>query len=182
MIKLTFRIGLATLAIVLVANNDVSGRGGGRGGGGRGGGGGMGGGMSRPSPAMGRSPSMARPATPMNRPSMPSIVPVQESLRTPSVGGPGVGARPGVGAPGAGAEHPGVGGPGAGAGVRARPSAGQLNDFLNIGPSGGARPGTLPSRSGAGGAAADFLQGGGARTAPVLDRVLVHFQPAPAQI
>ena len=35
MIKLTFRIGLATLAIVLVVNSDVSGRGGGRGGGAR---------------------------------------------------------------------------------------------------------------------------------------------------
>ena len=82
--------------------------------------------------------------------------------------GRGGAARPGAGAGGA---RPGVGAGGAGANVAAgaRPSAGQVNNFLDVprastgavGAGGGARPG-------AGGAAGEFLQGGGGAAAAQL--------------
>jgi len=140
----------------------------GRGGGGRGGGGGGGGGarpsmggggggaaMSRPSPSVGRSPSLGggspRPNPGANRPS------------TGAIGG-GAGARPGTGAIGGNRPGPaprpggiGAGGPGAGIAGGGRPNAGQLNNFLDLPrPSTGAvgaRPG-----GGGGGAAADFFR------------------------
>lgn len=185
--KTTIRIGLATLVIVVLTIGDAGaffGRGGGRGGGGgmsRGGGGGFsGGGMSRPSPSMNRSPSMSRPSPAMNRPSGPSMSRPSPGMASRPGGGvsPGAMPRPG-GLPSAGARPGGVtgagtrpgGGVGPGGGIGSRPSTGQLNNFLNIAPGGGAGgASTLPAnRSGylggsiAGGAAADFLQGGGAR-------------------
>jgi hypothetical protein len=140
-----------------------------RGGGGmsRGGGGGAarGGGMtSRPSPAMNRSPSMSRPSTGVGAGSSPT------GGARPGVGAPGAGTRPGagVGAPGAGTRPgAGVGAPGVGA----RPSAGDLKGFLNIGPSTGAigagRPGGANPGVAGGGAAAAFFQGEGVAGRPV---------------
>jgi hypothetical protein len=192
---------LVVMVLSLVSAGQLWARGGGRGGGGfsgggmsRGGGGGFsGGGMaSRPSPAMSRSPSMSRPAAPSmsrpssglagggvanagTRPASGAGVGAPGAGARPGVGAPGAGARPSVGAPGAGAR-PGVGGPGSGArpgapGTVGRPSAGDLQGFLNIGPSTGAigtgRPsgailGVVAGGAAAGGAAAAFLQGGGA--------------------
>jgi hypothetical protein len=143
-------------AILFLAQDSLLARGGGGGGRGGGGGGGAraggGGGMSA---AAGRSPAMgagaaARPAAGGGAAARPAVRPAG------SVGGA---ARPGTGA----------GGPGTNAGVGARPSAGQLNNFLDIplastgavGAGGGVRPG-------AGGAAADFLQGGGGAAASQL--------------
>ena len=189
--KTTIRIGLATLVIVVLTIGDAGaffGRGGGRGGGGmsRGGGGFSGGGMSRPSPSMNRSPSMSRPSPSMNRPSGPSMSRPSPGMASRPGGGmspgamprpgglPSTGARPVGGVAGGGTRPGGVagtrpGGVGPGSGVGSRPSTGQLNNFLNIVPGGGAggastlpanRPGNMGG-SIAGGAAADFLQGGG---------------------
>ena len=134
--------------------------------------------MSRPSPSMNRSPSMSRPSPAMNRPSGPSMSRPSPGIASRPGGGvsPGAMPRPG-GLPSAGARPGGVtgagtrpgGGVGPGGGIGSRPSTGQLNNFLNIAPGGGAggastlpanRPGNLGG-SIAGGAAADFLQGGG---------------------
>ena len=190
--KTTIRIGLATLVIVVLTIGDAGaffGRGGGRGGGGmsRGGGGfSGGGGMSRPSPSMNRSPSMSRPSPSMNRPSGSSMSRPSPGMASRPGGGmspgamprpgglPSTGARPVGGVAGGGTRPGGVagtrpGGVGPGSGVGSRPSTGQLNNFLNIAPGGGAggastlpanRPGNMGG-SIAGGAAADFLQGGG---------------------
>lgn len=190
--KTTIRIGLATLVIVVLTIGDAGaffGRGGGRSGGGmsRGGGGfSGGGGMSRPSPSMNRSPSMSRPSPSMNRPSGPSMSRPSPGMASRPGGGmspgamprpgglPSTGARPVGGVAGGGTRPGGVagtrpGGVGPGSGVGSRPSTGQLNNFLNIAPGGGAggastlpanRPGNMGG-SIAGGAAADFLQGGG---------------------
>jgi hypothetical protein len=156
-------------AIGLPANSDLFARGGG--GGGRGGGGGYrgggGAGMSR-APA-GRTPAVSRPAygssaVGASRPSAPRPNVSRPSVTPPArVSPPISGTRPNVG------TRPG-------AGVATRPSAGQLNNFLDVHPSGGARPGTLPAsqpgnRAGAiaaaagGGAAAEFLRDSSARPA-----------------
>ena len=126
---------------------------------------------SRPSPAVGRSPSVSRPASP--------------SISRPSPGGfPAGGPRPGVSSLPAAGNRPGAGNlPGAGArpgignqpGFGARPSPGDLNNFLNIKPSNGAinRPGSLPGGSNlpAGNAAAQFLQQGGVAGRPVAGQL-----------
>ncbi len=193
------------LTLVIVAFGALSGgqalARGGRGGGGfsgggggmsRGGGGGFsGGGMaSRPSPAMNRSPSMSRPSMPStSRPSTPSMSRPSTgiggggmpSTGRPSIGAPGAGTRPGVGTPGVGT--PGVGAPVVGArpgfgstGVGSRPSAGDLQGFLNIGPSTGAIGGSAGVRPSGGnavgdGAAAAFLQGGGVASRPAAGQL-----------
>lgn len=151
------RICLVMLMTVFLTMNDAHARGGFGGGGGRGGGG-----MSRPSPSVGRSPSMSRPAAapsrPTGAPSRPSTPSVSRPSGVPSRSpAANTGSRPGTSA-----------GSRTGSGAMTRPSAGQLNNFLDVKPSGGAgRPSTLPAgRTGnvaGGGAAADFLQGGGAR-------------------
>ncbi|MCE9606005.1 MAG: hypothetical protein K8U03_14005 [Planctomycetia bacterium] len=143
-----------------VAWQDLYGRGGGggaRAGGGGGGArpsmGGGGGGMSRPSPAIGHSPSLgggggARPN--------PGIA------NRPATGGAGIG-RPGPG-PGSADSRPG----GAGAGIAGggRPNAGQLNNFLDVPRASTGAIGGATARPGAGGAAADFFRdGGGAASA-----------------
>jgi len=160
--------------------------------------------MSR-SPSMSRPsmPSMSRPSTGMGGGSLPGAgarpgVGTPGAGARPGVGTPGVGTRPGVGAPGAGAR-PGVGGPGAGGpgaggpgaggpgaggpgaggpGAGGRPSAGDLQGFLNIGPSTGAIGGGAAARPGGanlgtvgGGAAAAFLQGGGAAGRPAAGQL-----------
>jgi hypothetical protein len=103
--------------------------------------------MSRPNPGMASRPGGGMSSGAMPRPG----------------GLPSTGTRPG----GVAGTRPGSVGPGSGVG--SRPSAGQLNNFLNIAPGGGAggastlpanRPGNMGG-SIAGGAAADFLQGGG---------------------
>lgn len=101
--------------------------------------------MSRPSPSISRSPSVSRPAPSINRPAAPSP-------SRPSAGGGG--ARPSTG-------------------VATRPTAGQLQNFLDVPAGGAARAGNLPaSRPGGGvnaaaggGAAAEFLRGGGPQAA-----------------
>jgi hypothetical protein len=133
------------------------GRGGGGGGGGRVGGGGGGGGVSR-SPAVSRpSPAVSRPSTPsVSRPSTPSVS--RPNVTPPKASQPGVGTRPSTG------TRPGTGAAG-------RPSAGQLQDFLDVKPGGGTgRPSTRPGAVAgavaggvAGGAAAEFLRDSGAR-------------------
>lgn len=147
-------------AVCCFATQETEGRGGGRGGGGGragggGGGGRVGGGGGMPA---GRSPSLggggARPAP------RPSPAPARPSTGarpgTGAVARPATGARPGTGAqPGTGAiTRPG-------SGVGGRPSAGDLNNFLDI-----PRPATgaigAGAAAGAGGAAADFLREGGA--------------------
>ena len=163
---------LMVLAILMLTVGEASARGGGGrgggGGGGRGGGGfsggggrggyGGGGGMSRPSPAVNRSPAVSRPSPSMSRPSTPNVS--RPSAAPPRASQPISGARPGAGA----AARPG-------AGAAARPSAGQLQNFLDMPAGGAGRPGTLPAtRPGniagavaggvAGGAAAEFLRGG----------------------
>lgn len=142
--------GLAFLsAAFLISSNDLDGRGGrgggGGGGGGRGGavGGGFSGGgsISRGGGLGSAGPSVSRPIA-------------------PSVGGGPVGGKVGGGGgrvPGVGSgpigSKPGIGGPGKG------PSAGQLQNFLDMsGPQGGPRAGTLPA--GGPGAVADFFQKG----------------------
>lgn len=138
------------------------GRGGGGGGISRGGGGGFGGGgggMSRPSPSISRSPSMSRPSPSVNRPSTGAARP----------GTGAVGSRPGTGAVGnrtgggLGENRPGAGG---------RPSAGDLQNFLDLprastgaiggGAGVGNRAGSGLGNAAAGGAAAEFLRSGGA--------------------
>lgn len=151
--------------------------------GGRGGGGGrsMGGGgmssMSRSSPAMSRSPSMSRPSMPSYggggaaRPSMGAVSGRPSGGARPGSPGPVGGARPGAGGV---AARPGVGAgtrPGTGLAAGGRPSAGQLQNFLNLPSQGGrlaadAGAGLAGSRLPAGGnaAVADFFQGTAART------------------
>lgn len=171
--KLSF-ILVVFSAVCLLAAGDLLARGGG---GGLGGGGmSRGGGASFSRPSAGRTPSVSRPSP---RPSMPSAS--RPSASRPSAGArPSVGTRPSAGAlPGAGTRP--SAGTRPGTGVAARPSAGQLQSFLDLSPSGGAaRPSTLPAtRPGsaglggavaggiaggiAGGAAADFLRDSGAR-------------------
>jgi len=146
---------LATSVII----TDVWARGGRGGGGARGGGGGVA--ASRPSPSVGRSPSVARPSTP--------------SVARPATGGPAGGARPSTGAgvrPGTGAAGAaGAGRPSAGTRPAAggRPSQGDVRNFLDIKPSGGVAGGVgaRPGNAGAGGAAAEFLGIGGVARTPV---------------
>jgi len=143
-------------AILLLAQVNILARGGGGGGGARGGG--AGGGAARPAPAAGRSPAISggvsagaatRPAAGAGAAARPAA-------------GAGVATRPAVGA--SGAARPGVSAGGAGANVAAgaRPSAGQVNNFLDVPRAstgaGAAGGGVRPS---AGGAAGEFLQGGG---------------------
>jgi hypothetical protein len=150
--------------------------------------------MSRPSmPSYGASrPSgsfsgASRPGMSAPRPSSPGIGASRPSVGTrpgttrPGTGAPGLGSRPSAGTLPAGGARPGSGiggtGPGrSGLGSSSRPSAGQLNDFLDLKPSvggGPASPGRTSGLSGAlaggiagglaGGAAADFLRDSGAR-------------------
>lgn len=142
---------LLVVGLVLVVQSEILARGGG--GGGRGGGGGGfsgGGGGARAgggfSPAPAPRPA-ARPAAPsVSRPATPNVA-------RPNPGGPGVrpGNTPNIGSkPGVGSNVPG-----------SRPSASQLNNFLdlpNAGP--GPGPGGVAGGTRPGGAAADFLQGG----------------------
>ncbi len=161
------------LVAILLYPVDVFARGGrgGGGGGGRGGGGGGrsmggGGGMSHGS-SMSRAPSMSRPSMPSQSRPSPSR---PTSGARPSTGA--IGSRPSGGAGARPGARPSTGGPGrpgsGGIAGGGRPSAGQLNSFLDI-PSQGARPsagrpsaGTLPTGGNA--AVADFFHGGG-RTA-----------------
>lgn len=117
---------------------------------GGGGGGGrspsLGGGGARPSPGGGMTSGGARP-------------------------GGGSTARPGTGAIGAPRPSTGARPGGAGAGIAAggRPSAGQLNSFLDIPrPSTGAIGGGAVNRPAGGGAAADFLRDSGPGRASTL--------------
>jgi hypothetical protein len=137
-------------AMVLFAEHELAARGPG--------GGARGGGMSRPSPSVGRSPSLGGGGT---RPS-------------PGASRPTPGARPGTGAVtrpapasrpgGATRPAPGTRPSGAGPGIAGgRPTAGQLNDFLDIPrPATGAIAAGAVTRPAGGGAAADFLGEGGA--------------------
>lgn len=139
-----------------------------------------GGGMSRPSPAAGRSPSISRPSPSVSRPS-PNISRPNPNVSRPNPGISG-GPRPSTGAvggnrpnapggsrpgsisgnpsfnPGGAGSRPGSAFPGGGSGVAggARPSAGQLDRFIDTPrPGGGQVVGGTAAR---GGAAADFLQ------------------------
>ena len=143
-------------AILLLAQDDILARGGG------GGGGGGGGARRRRRWNVGRGRAFAcngRRAW------------AAGAAARPAGGAGGAAAAParaGQGNRGRRGARPGAGAGGAGANVAAgaRPSAGQLNNFLDVpsastgavGAGGGARPG-------AGGAAADFLQGGGGAAA-----------------
>ncbi len=121
--------------ILLLIQDDVFSRGGGGGGGGGGrGGGGGGGGMSA---GAGRSPAMGG-------------------------GGAGAAARPAAGAGGATRPSAGAGGTRANSAAGTRPSAGQVNNFVDVPrASTGVAAAGSGARPGAGGAAAEFLQGGG---------------------
>lgn len=178
-------------ALLLFTSEDLiarGGGGGGRGGGGggaRGGGGGGGfsagrspsmggGGMSaRPSGGYGGGGMSARPSGGYSGAARPGNVGGVGGAARPSTGAVGGAARPGVGAGGVGGPgtvgRPGVGAGGVAAG--ARPTAGQLNNFLDIprastgavgaGVGIGAGAGVAAGiGAGVGGAAADFLQGG----------------------
>ncbi|MGV3606044.1 MAG: hypothetical protein ACO1RA_06525 [Planctomycetaceae bacterium] len=153
------------LIAVFFAGHLAHGRGPGGGGGramGGGGGGGMarpgggGGGMPRPSGGMGHSPSFGGG----NMGARPGGMPAQRP-------NPGAGvARPNPGNVGRPGGTPGNVRPGGGAnvagGLNNRPSAGQLDKFLDMPrPSTGAIAGNNGLRPGAGGAAGDFLRNEG---------------------
>jgi hypothetical protein len=129
--------------LLLFVHDDLTARG--PGGGGRVGGG------ARPATGGGRSPALsggARPATGNVGANRPNI-------------GTGGAARPGIADAGISRPNPGVGAatrPSIGTG--SRPSAGQLNNFLDV-PR--ASTGAVGVGNIGGGAAADFLNGGGAR-------------------
>ncbi len=137
--------------MVGISWQDLFARGGGGGGGARPSGGG---GVSRPSPSVSHSPSLsggARPNPSINRPS-PGGAPGAGGVSRPSTGA--------IGAGGPGAARPGAGYATGGAG---RPTAGQLNNFLDVPrPSSGAVGAGGAARPDAGGAAADFFRDGGA--------------------
>lgn len=200
--KKFIQTGIAVLGMVAItADIALAQRGRGGGGGGRSAGVSHGGGMSggsmasRPSPAVNRSPSMS-PSMSRPSPSMGGQGMAAGNARPGAgIGNPGAGSRPNAGSrpsastrpntetrPNAG-TRPGTAA-GVGPGVGSRPSAGDLQGFLNIGPSTGAINGgitTLPAGSNIGsgldrGAAAAFLQGGGATARPAIGQL-----PADAQ-
>jgi len=188
-------------AMSLLLHDDLVARG--PGGGGRVGGGGgarVGGGAAaaaRPATGAGRSPALGGGNVGAARPSVgagASRPNVGSGAARPSVGdigasrpniGAGSGDRPAIGD--VGAARPGVG---AGAiGARERPSASQLNNFLDIprastGAVGVAGGGNVIGR---GGAAADFLNGGGARPATlpaggIANRPGIERRGSPAEL
>jgi hypothetical protein len=145
--------------------------------------------MSRPSPAVSRSPSVSRASPPASRPSAPMANRPSAGAR-PSTGNlsspgarPSPGTRPSTGGLPVAGTRPGTGGlPSAGTrpSTGARPSRGDLQNFLDVPkPSTGAiagagsRPGgsNLGAAVGAGvagGAAAEFLQNRGGPSAGQL--------------
>ncbi len=129
-------------AALLFVQDDIFARGGG-GGGGRGGGGG--GGAARSAPAAGRSPAISGGAGDAARPAAGAGAAARPAA------GAGVAARPGAAAGPAGAN----------VAAGARPSAGQVNKFLDVPSASTGAVGAGATRPAAGGAAADFLQGGG---------------------
>ena len=154
-------------AILLLAQDSVFARGGGGGGRGGGGGGASAGGGGGMSAAAGRSPSMgagaaARPAAGAGAAARPAA---GGGAAARPAAGAGAAARPAAGAgTAAGGARPATGAGAAGA----RPSAGQLNNFLDVPRASTGAGAGAAARPGAGGAAADFLQGGGGATASQL--------------
>jgi hypothetical protein len=142
---------LAALAMMLFLAEDLLGRGGrgGGGGGGRGGGGGgarpSGGGGARPSGGYGGGYGGGRPA-------------VGSGIGGGGGRAPVAPVRPSGGNVGGG--NVGGGKVGSGVGQGGRPSQGQLNDFLKVGPSGGAGAGSRAGKGPSQGALNDFLSGG----------------------